>query len=157
MSIAGTIQDTNNYTKLFLGSDDLGDPNNRPAATITGYRLGAKSDEKLFVKMEPSYTGHSGLFNARLEPTGFVKYIAKGSILNPSGLSVNNAFADAANLIESNRRMMQEEVFGYILEKYPALRNVSYVNPGLDPAANRYADARNLIRQTARNYRWCMV
>ena len=96
--------------------------------------------------MEPSYTGHSGLFNARLEPTGFVKYIAKGSILNPSGLSVNNAFADAANLIEGNRRMMQEEVFGYILEKYPALRNVSYVNPGLDPAANRYADARNLIQ-----------
>ena len=146
VDIAGTIQDTNNYTKLFLGSDDLGDPNNRPAATITGYRLGAKSDEKLFVKMEPSYQGHGGLFNARLEPTGFVKYIAKGSILNPSGLSVNNAFADAANLIESNRRMMQEEVFGYILEKYPALRNVSYVNPGLDPAANRYADARNLIQ-----------
>jgi len=146
VDIAGTIQNPTNYTKLFLGSDDLNDPVNRPAATITGYRLGAKSSEKLYVKLEPSAPGDDGLFNVSLEPTGFVKYIAKGSILNPSGLSVNNAFADAANLIESNRRMMQEEVFGYILQKYPALRNVSYVNPGLDPAANRYADARNLIQ-----------
>ena len=40
---------------------------------------------------------------------------------------------------------MQEEVFGYILEKYPRLQNISYVNPGLNPAGNRYFDARNLI------------
>ena len=41
--------------------------------------------------------------------------------------------------------MIQEEVFGYILEKYPRLQNISYVNPGRDPGANRYFDARNLI------------
>ena len=41
--------------------------------------------------------------------------------------------------------MIQEEVFGYILEKYPRLQNIPYVNPGLNPAGNRYFDARNLI------------
>ena len=59
---------------------------------------------------------------------------------------VNSVYADAANLIESNRRMIQEEVFGYILEKYPRLQNIPYVNPGLNPAGNRYFDARNLIQ-----------
>ena len=40
----------------------------------------------------------------------------------------------------------QEEVFGYILEKYPRLQNIPYVNPGLNPTfGNRYFDARNLI------------
>ncbi|MFZ9729029.1 MAG: hypothetical protein ACO3CD_08455, partial [Candidatus Nanopelagicaceae bacterium] len=89
--------------------------------------------------------GTGEFFEAELEPTGFLKYIAKGSILNPSGLSINGIYSDAANMIERNRTMIQEEVFGYILEKYPALQNISYVNPGLNPAAGRYFDARNLI------------
>ena len=59
------------------------------------------------------------LDNAQLEPTGFVKYVAKGSILNPSGGVVNSVYADAANLIESNRRMIHQEVFGYIQSAYP--------------------------------------
>ncbi|BCU93988.1 MAG: hypothetical protein CM15mV3_2740 [Caudoviricetes sp.] len=129
---------------MFLGNDDIVDPLVRPAATIGGYRLGAKSDDKLYVKLDPA-PGTDEFFNASLEPTGFVKYIAKGSILNPSGGVVNSVYADAANLIESNRRMIQEEVFGYILEKYPRLQNIPYVNPGLNPAGNRYFDARNLI------------
>ena len=145
VDIQGTIQNSNNYTKLFLGSDDITTPTNRPAATITGYRVGARSNEKLHVKLDPA-TGTDEFFDATLAPTGFIKYIANGSILNPSGLSISNTYADAANLIESNRRMIQEEVFGYILEKYPDLKNISYVNPGLDPAANRYADARDLIQ-----------
>ena len=41
--------------------------------------------------------------------------------------------------------MIQEEVFGYILEKYPRLQSIPYVNPGLNPAGNRYFDGRNLI------------
>ena len=129
-------------TKLFLGSD-LGNPLERPAATIEGYRIGAKSNEKLYVKLAASAVGDE--YNVELEPTGFVKYIAKGSLLNPSGVAVNNNYADAANLIESNRRMIQEEVFGYILEKYPRLQSIPYVNPGLNPAGNRYFDGRNLI------------
>jgi hypothetical protein len=144
IDIQGTIQNPNNYTKLFLGSDDIIIPTERPAATIDGYRLGAKTGDKLYVKLDPA-AGTGEVFNVELEPTGFVKYIAKGSILNPSGISINGIYADAANLIESNRTMIQEEVFGYILEKYPALQNIPYVNPGLNPAAGRYFDARNLI------------
>jgi len=145
IDITGTISDSQNYTKLFLGSDDINDPINRPAVGIGGYRLGAKTDEKLYVKLDRATDGGPEIFNATLEPTGFLKYIAAPSILNPSGFAINNNYADAANLIESNRRMIQEEVFGYILEKYPRLQNISYVNPGRDPNANRYFDARNLI------------
>jgi len=144
IDIQGTLQEDGNYTKLFLGSDDIITPFERPAATIEGFRLGAKSGERLYVKLDPA-PGTDEFFNVPLQPTGFVKYVAKGSILNPSGGVVNSVYADAANLIESNRRMIQEEVFGYILEKYPRLQNISYVNPGLNPAGNRYFDARNLI------------
>jgi hypothetical protein len=144
VDIQGTVQNANNYTKLFLGSDDIITPVDRPAATIDGYRLGAKTSDKLYVKLDPA-AGTGEVFETELEPTGFVKYIAKGSILNPTGLSINGRFSDAANMIESNRTMIQEEVFGYILEKYPALQNIPYVNPGLNPAAGRYFDARNLI------------
>ena len=144
IDIQGTVQSSTNYTKLFLGSDDITTPINRPAATIEGFRIGAKTSDKLYVKLDPA-AGTGEVFEAELEPTGFVKYLAKTSILNPSGLSINGRFSDAANLIESNRTMIQEEVFGYILEKYPALQNIPYVNPGLNPAAGRYFDARNLI------------
>ena len=144
VDIQGTLSQSDNYTKLFLGSDDIITPTDRPAATIDGFRIGAKSNEELYVKLSPA-AGTDEFFNVALEPTGFVKYLAKGSILNPSGGVVNSVYADAANLIESNRRMIQEEVFGYILEKYPRLQNISYVNPGLNPAGNRYFDARNLI------------
>ena len=145
VDIQGSIQDANNYTKLFLGSEDINTPIDRPAVSISGYRLGAKTDEKLYVRLDPLTAGGVEEFNVTLEPTGFVKYVAAPAILNPSGFSINSVYADAANLIESNRRMIQEEVFGYILEKYPRLQNISYVNPGRDPAANRYFDARNMI------------
>ena len=145
IDIAGSVADNNNYTKLFLGSETVITPNDRPAVTIDGYRLGAKTDEKLYVKLEASVPGGPDVFNATLEPTGFVKYVTSLDILNPTGFAINNVYADAANLIESNRRMIQEETFGYILEKYPRLQNISYVNPGRDPNANRFYDARDLI------------
>ena len=145
IDVQGTIQDSANRTKLFLGGTDLDNPLSRPAATIGGFRVGAKSNDKLYVKLDQK--NNVDTFEATLEPTGFVKYIAKGSVLNPSNFSINNNNVDAANLIESNRRMIQEEVFGYILEKYPRLQNISYVNPGLNPAAGRYFDAKNLIQQ----------
>ena len=151
IDISGTTQDTNNYTKLFLGSEDITSPLNRPAVSIGGYRLGSKSGEKLYVKLDPAVAGGTEEFNATLEPTGFVKYIAAPQILNPSGFAINNIYADAANLIESNRKMIQEEVFGYIIEKYPRLQDISYVNPGRDPNANRYFDARNLIIANRQN------
>ena len=144
IDIQGTLQEDQNYTKLFLGSDDIVEPTDRPAATIDGFRIGAKSGDKLYVKLDPA-EGTDEFFEAELEPTGFVKYLAKGTILNPTGGVINSVSADAANLIESNRRMIQEEVFGYILDLHPRLQNISYVNPGLNPAGNRYFDARNLI------------
>ena len=142
IDVQGTKQNPLNRTKLFLGGTDLDNPLNRPAATIDGYRIGAKSNDKLYFK-------DGQVYETTIEPTGFVKYLAKGSVLNPTNFTddglIDNLNIDAANLIESNRRMIQEEVFGYILEKYPRLQNISYVNPGLNPAAGRYFDARNLI------------
>ena len=148
LDVQGSIEDDLDYTKLYLGGTNLDNPLSRPAATIGGYRIGAKSGDKLYMK-------DGGVFEATLEPTGFVKYIANASILNPTVTSDDyfaegnpdfNLNIDAANLIESNRRMIQEEVFGYILEKYPRLQNISYVNPSLNPAAGRYFDAQNLIQ-----------
>ena len=141
LDVQGTkseFQSAGVYKKLFLGGVDLDNPLVRPAATIGGYRIGAKSGDTLYVK-------DGGIFEAELSPTGFVKYIAKASTLNPTSFTIDNNNVDGANLIESNRTMIQEEVFGYILEKYPRLQNISYVNPGLNPAANRYFDAKNLI------------
>jgi len=147
--------DPDNHTKIYFGSEDVNTPEDRAAATIEGYRIGSKQDEKLYVKLDPFVAGGEEVFEATLEPTGFVKYVATADILNPSRADVafdtrseseSNRSFDAANRIEDNRRFIQEEVFGYILEKYPRLQNISYVNPGLDPAANRYFDAKNLIQ-----------
>ena len=135
-----------NDTRLYLDSnDDALLPSKRPAVSIDGYRLGARQNEKIFVKLEKAYDGDDQEYSAEIEPAGFVKYIAKPDILAPSGGVIDNLALDAANLIEANRTFFQEEVFGYVLEKYPYLQNISYVNPGLDPDSNRYFDARNLI------------
>ena len=135
-----------NDTRLYLDSnDDALDPAKRPAVSINGYRLGARQNEKIYTKLESAYIGDDQEYSSELTPSGFTKYIAKPDILAPSGGVIDNLALDAANLIELNRTFFQEEVFGYVLEKYPYLQNLSYVNPGLDPEANRYFDARNLI------------
>jgi len=135
-----------NDTRLYLDSnDDALLPSKRPAVSIDGYRLGARQNEKIFVKLEKAYDGDDQEYSAEIEPAGFIKYIAKPDILAPSGGTIDNLALDSANLIEANRTFFQEEVFGYVLEKYPYLQNISYVNPGLDPDSNRYFDARNLI------------
>ena len=46
---------------MFLGSDEISDPLTRPAATINGFRIGAKSDDKLYVKLDP-FTGTDEFF-----------------------------------------------------------------------------------------------
>ena len=147
VDIQGTRAGTDNFTKLYLGSNDIIEPIDRPAVTLDGFRLGAKTDEKLYVNLDPVGDTGTSEFTATLEPTGFVKYVAVPSILNPSGASVtiDQRAADAANMIEKNRTMIQEEVFGYILDLHPRLQNISYVNPGRDANANRYFDAYDLI------------
>ena len=141
---------TRNDSRIYLDSqDDALDPAKRPAVSIEGYRLGARQNEKIYTTLETAYQGDDGEYEAELAISGYKKYIAKPSILSPSSApNTDPNFhlkQDAANLITSNKVFIQEEVFGYVLEKYPALQNISYVNPGLDPASNRYQDARNLI------------
>ena len=113
--------DQANHTKLFLGDDQAFDPTARPAATIGGYRIGAKSDEKLYVKLSPRTTGGNSEFEATLTPNGFKKFTATPDILNPSAAQVNNKAQDAANLIEANKEFIAFEAYGYITAKYPAL------------------------------------
>jgi hypothetical protein len=141
---------TRNDSRLYIDSqDDALDPAKRPAVSIDGYRLGARQNEKIYTTLETAYQGDDGEYEAELAISGYRKYIAKPSILSPSSAPAADPDfhlkQDAANLITANKVFIQEEVFGYVLEKYPALQNISYVNPGLDPAANRYYDARNLI------------
>ena len=141
---------TRNDSRIYLDSqDDALDPAKRPAVSIDGYRLGARQNEKIYTKLETAYQGDDGEYEAELAISGYRKYLANPSILSPSSTPAADPDfhlkQDAANMITSNKTFIQEEVFGYVLEKYPALQSISYVNPGLDPAANRYFDARNLI------------
>ena len=148
LPISGTR--TRNDGRLYIDSqDDALDPSKRPAVSIDGYRLGARQNEKIFTKLETAYIGDDGEYESELAITGYKKYLAKPQVLSPasapSGDPAFNKKQDAANLISANKVFIQEETFGYILEKYPALQNISYVNPSLDPSANRFQDARDLI------------
>ncbi|AOV58526.1 short tail fiber protein [Synechococcus phage S-CAM3] len=124
--------DQNNNTKLYLSGDSNQDPANRPAATINGYRIGAKNGEKLYVKMSTGGVGGKAVYSSELEPSGFTTYTTSLSTLTPAGLNVsfdldgdgNDDFhyaQDAANQIERNRTWLQQEAYGYILDKYPNL------------------------------------
>lgn len=111
---------SSNKTKLYYGSDDAYNPFEKPATTINGYRLGTKTNEKLFVKIK-SDIGTTVPFNATLSPTGFKKYSVSLQTLNPDGVQINNLAQDAANLIETNKVFIQKEAYGYITAKYPEL------------------------------------
>ena len=112
--------DPDNHTQIFLGDDLAYDPSKRPAASIEGYRIGAKKDDKVFVKLTPRSAGQSNEFNATISPSGFKRYVAAPSILTPSGGNiVGNDSLDAANLIEANKNFIAYEAYGYITSKYP--------------------------------------
>ena len=108
-------------TKIYLGDDEGYNPRIRPAASIDGFRLGARSDEKLYVKLIPRTAGGSNIFNATLSPNGFKKFTASADILNPSGITINHKNLDAADRIEDNKLFIAEEAYGYITNKYPYL------------------------------------
>ena len=107
--------DQNNHTKIYIGSDNSSDPANRPAASIQGYRLGAKKDEKIYVKLD------IGTCYSTLEPTGFTSYTTSLETLNPAGILINNRAQDSANRIEENKNFIQSEAYEYIITKYPSL------------------------------------
>ena len=116
-----------NPTKLYYAGTGVQDPKKRPAATIDGFRIGAKSKEKIFVELA-TYANNSGrqtppdaIYNATLSPSGFISYPSSMQILNPTTVVVNNKNQDAANRIEDNKDLIAEEAYGYITEKYPAL------------------------------------
>ena len=44
---------------MYIGDDLAYDPKKRPAATIEGYRLGAKLDDQIKVKLIPNDTGYN--------------------------------------------------------------------------------------------------
>ena len=111
--------DPNNHTKVYLGNDDGFDPADRPAASIDGFRIGSRTDEKLYVKLTPRSAGSDNIFNATLTPNGFKKFTATADILNPGTVTINNKDLDAANRIEENKNFIAYEAYGYITGKYP--------------------------------------
>jgi hypothetical protein len=120
--------DSSNHNKLYLGSDTAKNPNVRPAATLGGYRIGARTEERIFVKLEPLTSGGANKFYSTLNPTGFSRFTVSIDTLNPSGLDIDNYAQDAANSIESNRLFIQQEAYGYIIQKYSYL----LTNPDID-------------------------
>ena len=64
-----------------------------------------------FIKLIVTFTNDQE-YSAELNPTLFVKFIAKPDIISPStGGVIDNNSLDAANLIEANKVFFQEEVF----------------------------------------------
>ena len=123
--------DSGNRNKLYLAGDDLANPLNKPAATLTGYRIGARSGEKLFVKLDPATSGGTSKFNCELEPSGFETYTVSMDILNPPEIISDASFnrrQDASNRIEDNKTLIQNEVYYYITTKYPSLLQKTTIN-----------------------------
>ena len=68
------------------------------------------------------------------------------SASNTTSETEYNLKQDAANLIDANKAFIQAEAFGYVIQKYPYLQNISYVNPNIGAETGRYRDASNLIK-----------
>ena len=116
-----TSNDPSNFTRLYLGTDTAFDPDNRPAATLSGYRIGGRPDEKLYVELEPISPGGNTIFEATLSPTGIDTYNVSVDFLNPTSVSIDTRSQDASNSIASNKAFIQDEVYGYLTKKYPNL------------------------------------
>ena len=125
---AQKTKDTSNINgRLYYGSDDVYDPFTRPAVSIDGFRLGAKTGDKVFLDLK-STTGTTEEYEAIVEPTGFLRYTVSLDTLNPDGLTIDNYAQDASNSIERNTTYIQQEAYGYITEKYPYL----LTKPGIE-------------------------
>ena len=110
--------DQDNHTKIYLGSEAALDPNNIPATTISGFRIGSRSNEKIYVKL-----GGNNQYRSELSPSGFKKYSAALSFFSPASLSnvLDSRAQDAANRIIDNKQFIMNEAYGYITDKYPTL------------------------------------
>ena len=110
--------DASNHTKVYLGSEAALDPNNIPATTVSGFRIGSRSNEKIYVKL-----GGNNQYRSELSPSGFKKYSAALSFFSPASLSnvLDSRAQDAANRIIDNKQFIMNEAYAYITDKYPAL------------------------------------
>ena len=106
-----------NHTRLYLGNDNTLDPQDTPAATLGGFRIGARNNEKLYVKL--------GTANKRseLSPSGFKRYSAALESISPADITnyIDNRAQDAANRILENKQFIANEAYAYVTTKYPAL------------------------------------
>ena len=112
-----------NNTKVYLAGDAVNDPEQRPASSINGFRIGAKSGEELLVNLDryPSEPTGPSEFSVELEPSGFKTWSVGIETLTPSSANVNNNAQDAANRIEDNKEFIQSEGYQYIINKNPGL------------------------------------
>ena len=112
-----------NHTRLYLAGDGITDPDDRPASSINGYRIGAKSGETLAVDLARYPIEPTGPieFEQTLEPNGFKSWTVGIETLTPNSANVDNYAQDAANQIEDNKALIQAEGYQYIIAKYPEL------------------------------------
>ena len=110
-----------NQTRLYYSGDDVYSPFIKPATSIDGYRLGALTNDKLFLKL-PKLGGGNAIYESTVSPSGFTQYTASLETLNPDGVQINNLAQDAANLIETNKAFIQREAYNYIITRYPELQ-----------------------------------
>ncbi len=109
-------------TKLYLGHETAIDPLVKPATVISGFRIGAKARDKIYVKLD-SAVGYSGsIRSAEIAPSGYRKWNTALTTLSPSiSVGISNKDQDAANLIDLNRDFIAAETYGYITRKFPYL------------------------------------
>ena len=110
-----------NQTRLYYSGDDVYSPFEKPATSIDGYRLGALTNDKVFLKL-PKAGGGNDIYESIVSPSGFNQYTASLETLNPDGVQINNNAQDAATLIETNKAFIQREAYNYIITRYPDLQ-----------------------------------
>ena len=110
-----------NQTRLYYSGDDVYSPFEKPATSIDGYRLGALTNDKVYLKL-PKLGGGNAIYESTVSPSGFRQYTASLETLNPDGVQINNNAQDASNLIETNKAFIQREAYNYIITRYPELQ-----------------------------------
>ena len=110
-----------NQTRLYYSGDDVYSPFEKPATSIDGYRLGALTNDKVYLKL-PKLGGGNAIYESTVSPSGFKQYTASLETLNPDGVQINNNAQDASNLIETNKAFIQREAYNYIITRYPELQ-----------------------------------
>ena len=110
-----------NQTRLYYSGDDVYSPFEKPATSIDGYRLGALTNDKVYLKL-PKLGGGNAIYESTVSPSGFRQYTASLETLNPDGVQINSNAQDASNLIETNKAFIQREAYNYIITRYPALQ-----------------------------------